>query len=150
METPYQPSTRMVQTWRFQPYGTPRARSNENAEAGPSNLTPPLVSYEAPPTTYPPGGTSEATTDAESDRTIVEADAAPVSKFYCSRIPHITERPSGVSRPDAPEAQDHHATRGFGITELCAGCVPGHRGGKALKNLRPMKMLWTVSRNPVL
>jgi len=70
----------------------PRARLNEyaNAEAGPSNLAPPLVSYAAPPTTYPSGGSSEATADAE-EQTVTEEDVAPVSNFYCSHIPHVTE-----------------------------------------------------------
>jgi len=83
----------MTQTRRYQPYEIPRARSNEyaDAEAGPSNLAPPLVSYAAPPTTYPSGGSSEATADAEGDKTVTEEDVTPVSNFYCSHIPHVTE-----------------------------------------------------------
>ena len=83
----------MMGSWRFQPYETPYALSNEyiNAEAGPSNLAPPLVSYVTAPHTNPSGGSSEVTADATNNQTITEEDAAPVSNFYCSRIPRVTE-----------------------------------------------------------
>ena len=72
-----------MQTQRYWPYETPRTFSNEytNAEAGPSNLAPPLDPYMAPPSTYPSGGTSEATADAETNQKITEEHAAPVSNF---------------------------------------------------------------------
>ena len=80
-------------TWQPQPYGMPYARPNEhrNAEAGPSTLVPPLAPYAALPTTHPSGGTSETTADADNNETITEDDTAPVSNFYCSRVPHVTE-----------------------------------------------------------
>jgi len=83
----------MMQTRRYQPYETPRTFSNEYAyaEAGPSNLPLPLVPYTAPPATHPSGGISETTVDAENSQTITEEHATPVSGFYCSHIPHVTE-----------------------------------------------------------
>ena len=83
----------MMPTWRFQPYGMPRAHSSKhtNTETGPSNLAPPLVLCMTPPPTNPSGGTSEATADATNTQTAIEEDVAPVSNFYCSHIPHVTE-----------------------------------------------------------
>ena len=76
---------------QFQPYWTPHARSNEhiNAEAGPSTLAPPLV---APLTIHPSGGSPETTADAENNEIDTEEDEAPVSNFYCSHVPRVTER----------------------------------------------------------
>ena len=81
-----------MHTRRFQPYGAPRARSDEhtNAEAGPSNLVPPLVPYVAPPPTNPSGGNTEVTADAGNQK-VTEENAAPVSNIYCSRIPRVTD-----------------------------------------------------------
>ena len=71
----------------------PCARSDEhrNAEAVSSTLVAPPTTYLAPPTANPSGGISEATADAEMNQTFTEEDAAPVSNFYCSHIPHVTE-----------------------------------------------------------
>jgi len=82
-----------VPTLRFQPYGTPSARLSEhtNAEAGPSTLTPLHISYMVSSAMHPAGGLSEATADADNNQSIIEEDAAPVSSFYCSRIPRVTE-----------------------------------------------------------
>ena len=94
----------MMQTWRFRPYETPGARSNEytNAEAGPSTLAPPFVPYVVTPATYPSGGLSEATADAEYNLTITEEDAAPVSNFYRPHIPHVTDDCSATDGQAAP------------------------------------------------
>jgi len=83
----------MMQTWRFRSYETPHARSNEHtdAEAGPSGLAAPFIQYVAPSLTNPSGGSSEATADAETNHTVTEEEAAPVSHFYCPHIPHVTE-----------------------------------------------------------
>jgi len=80
-----------MSTWRFKPYDASRARPNEhgNAEAGPSNLVP--IPFVAQLTAHPSGGTSETTADAETNQTITEEDAAPVSNFYCSHVPHVIE-----------------------------------------------------------
>jgi len=78
-------------SWRFQPHGASHARpvEHENAVAGPSNLVP--IPFVKPPTTYPSGGLSETTADAENDQISTEEDAAPVSNFYCSHVPRVTE-----------------------------------------------------------
>ena len=79
-------------TRRFQPYVAPRTHTNErrNAEVGPTILVPPPT-YLAPSTANPSGGISEATADADNDQTFTEEEVNPVSNFYCSHIPHVTE-----------------------------------------------------------
>jgi len=98
MQTSRQPSTGptrtgLMPTRQFQPYGTPHARhyGHGGAEAGPSTLVLPLVPYVALPTAHPSGGTSETTAGAEHNQTTTEDATAPVSNFYCSRVPHVTE-----------------------------------------------------------
>ena len=83
---------------RFQPYEIPRARPNEyrNAEAGSSTLAPLLVPYVGLPMPQPSGGISETPADAGKNNTEIEEDKVPVSNFYCSYIPHMTESLSGV------------------------------------------------------
>jgi len=80
-----------MSTWRFQPYGASRARpiEHENAVAGPSNLV--SIPSTAPLTTNPSGGLSEETADADNNQQVSEEDGAPVSNFYCSHIPRVTE-----------------------------------------------------------
>ncbi|KAF9779728.1 hypothetical protein BJ322DRAFT_1086105 [Thelephora terrestris] len=81
-------------TRRFQPYGTSRAREPEqwNAEAGPSTVTLPQTPYVGSPTPEPTGGfIPETTADAENDQHITEEEEAPVSDFYRSHIPHVTD-----------------------------------------------------------
>ena len=82
-----------MSTGRFQPYGMSHTRSNEcwNAEAGLSGLVAPPATYVDPSTPQPSGEVSETTADAETNQTITEEDKVPVSNFYCSRIPHVTE-----------------------------------------------------------
>ena len=45
----------------------------------------------APPAMHPSGGLSETTADAETNQTSTEEDVTPVSDFYCSKIPRVTE-----------------------------------------------------------
>jgi hypothetical protein len=82
-------------TRRFQPYGTSRAREPEqwNAEAGPSTVTLPQTPYVGSPTPEPTGGLiPETTADAEINQPITEEEEeAPVSDFYRSHIPHVTD-----------------------------------------------------------
>ena len=82
-----------MSTGRFQPYGMFHTHSNEywNAEADPSALVAPPATYVDPSVPQPSGGISETTADAETNQTLTEEDKVPVSKFYCSRIPHVTE-----------------------------------------------------------
>ena len=70
-----------------------RVRQNEhrNAEAGPSTQVLPSIPYVDPPAPQPSGGISETTANAEKNKTITEEEEVPVSSFYCSRIPHVTE-----------------------------------------------------------
>ena len=85
--------TGLISTGRFQPYGIPhhtRPYEYRNAEAGPSTLASPLVPYVGPPAPQPSGGKSETTADAENEQTVTE-EKGPVSKFYCSHFPHVTE-----------------------------------------------------------
>jgi hypothetical protein len=141
VQTPHQPSTGPARTGlmprQFQPYGTHHARPNErrNVEAGPSTLIPPPAPYLTPQTTNPSGGTSEATADAENNQPVTEEEEAPVSSFYCSHIPRVTERSFGVRRPDA------HAMTASDISKICIGCVPGRKGGRASRNSRAVKKL---------
>ena len=91
-----------MSTGRYQPYGMSRARSSEhgNAEAGSSTLQ--FIPYLGPPTSQPSGrSTSETTANAEPTQ-ITEEDKVPVSNFYCSHIPHVTEWSFGVRRLIGP------------------------------------------------
>ena len=83
---------------RFQPYEIPRARANEykNAEAGSSTLAPPLVPYVGLSMPQPSGGISKTPANAGQYNKDTEEDKVPVSNFYCSRVPHMTESLSGV------------------------------------------------------
>jgi len=99
---------------RFQPYERPHARRNKyrNAEAGPSTLIPASFPYVGYPTLQPSGGMiSETTADAEQKQKTTEEDKAPVSYFYCSRIPRVVEWFFGVRRSpselSALAAKDH-------------------------------------------
>ena len=79
--------------WPTEPYLTHYADSDEysNIEAGPSNFVPLYIPYMARTFTNPSGGSSEATADAEHAIKFTEENAAPVSNFYCSHVPHVTE-----------------------------------------------------------
>ena len=117
-------------TGRFQPYGMSRTRPNEyrNAEAGPSTLTAPLIPYVGLPTSQPSGGISETAADAATTQTNTEEEEAPVSNFYCSRIPHVTEWSFGVRSPNgpgSPAAKESHATTVCGRRESLASCATG-------------------------
>ena len=100
--------TRTVKKDLRKPYSLPRAHSNErtNAEAGPSNLA-------ALPPVNPSGGTSETSADAETNLTNTEENAAPVSNFYCSRVPRVSERVFGA-RSSALQAPEDRAQGGTG------------------------------------
>ena len=103
MQPLYPPSTspsrtELTLTERFHPYGMSRARLNEhrNAEAGPSTLAPSPVPYGGPTIPPPSGGLSETPADAEVNQTETEESEVPVSNFYCSHIPHVSEWSFGV------------------------------------------------------
>jgi len=106
---------------RFTPYGAYHARQNmyQSAEAGPSNRQPHPASYDTSLTAQPPGWISETTANAEQNQTFTEEDGTPVSDFYCSPIPHVTDRLFGIRRPgrDALQAKGWHDPTARGITK---------------------------------
>jgi hypothetical protein len=60
--------------------------------AGPSTITLPQVTYVGSPTPEPTGGLiPETTADAEINQTFTEEEETPVSNFYRSHIPHVTD-----------------------------------------------------------
>ena len=85
----------------YQPYGVSRTRQNwyTNAEAGPSTLVAPPVQYLGLSTTQPSGGISEERANAQTKQTVTEEHRVPVSIFYCSHIPHVTEWLFSVRNP---------------------------------------------------
>ena len=147
MQPSYLPSTGptrpgLIPTMRFQPYETSRAHVNEhrNAEAGSSTLAPPFVPYVGLPTPQPSGGISEMPADAGINNTTIEEDKVPVSNFYCSRIPHMTESLSGVRPPRGQGAlavKDDLARTAYGRRELLTSCAPGGSNKRASQHLRP-------------
>ena len=145
VHTYHQPSTgptRTESTRRFQPYGMSRPRLNEhrNAEAGPSTLVPPPVPYVGLPTLQPSRGViSETTADAETIQTTTEEDKVPVSNFYCSHIPRVTECLFGVRRlsgPSAPVAKDHPAATACRCGRIPPSCATGYSGERGSGKLQ--------------
>jgi hypothetical protein len=66
------------------------ALENVNAEAGPSTLIDSRVPSVGPPIMQPFGGISETAADTEN-QTRTEKDKSPVSHFYRSRIPRVSD-----------------------------------------------------------
>jgi hypothetical protein len=73
------------QTRWFPPYGTCRTREIEHADAEEGPLT--LI----PSVGQPSGGISETVADATTNQTITEENKAPVSNFYRSRVPRVSD-----------------------------------------------------------
>ena len=121
----------MTDRQRLTPYDTYHGRTGTygNTEAGPSNQASPPFLYGDWPTTQPIGGTSETTADAEQNKPITEDDETPVSKFYCSPVPHVTDRLFGVRRPrpGAPVVKGHHALTETDLSRMCANCGHGRK-----------------------
>ena len=88
-----------------------------NAEAGPSAQLP---SHGTWSTTQPTGGQSETTADAEQTKSTTEEDETPVSDFYYSPVPHVTDRLSGVRHPEpgVPAATGQHVPTESGIVVM--------------------------------
>ena len=81
---------------------------------GPSYFIPQPTSHMTGPPINPSGGLSEATADAEIQPTVTEEDTAPVSNFYCSHVPHVTEWAFGVRRPDTAQPYEGQVCDGTG------------------------------------
>jgi len=111
---------------RFTPYGrySPRSR---NTQAGPSTQVPPPTPYDAASTAQPTGGHSETSADAEQNNQGTEEDETPVSDFYCSLIPHVTDFLLDLRRlePGAPVARVHHAPTANAPRGPHIGCESG-------------------------
>ena len=144
----------MTDRRRYMPYDTYHDRTgmHGNTEAGPSNQASPPFPDGGWPTTQPTGGTSETTADAEQTKKNTEDDETSVSNFYCSPVPHVTDRLFGVRHPGpgAPVAKGHHALTATEIPRMCANC--GH-GGKLSGGLGSPQATWTrllVSTNKIL
>jgi len=151
----YQPSTGptrtgLIPTRRFQPYGMSYARANERGytEAGPLTLVPLPIPYGGPPTLQTSGGISETTADAETKQTVTEEDKTPVSSFYCSHIPRVTEWTFGVrrpTRPGAPAAKGNLAATADRRRKMPKSYATGCSGEKNSQKFRALTRLWPVS-----
>jgi hypothetical protein len=120
--------TGMMDSRRFNPYGTYSARPSMygDAEAAPSAQTLPLFPYDTRPTI---GGISETTADAEQTQTITEGDETPVGDSYRSPIPRVTNcsfdiRYLGLG---APTVTGHHAPAASGTRRMYASCGHGRK-----------------------
>ena len=117
---------------RHQPYGTSRTRrvGHVNAEAGPSTLVPPHVPYVGLPITQSTEGISERTANATNNKSAKEKKEAPVSNFYRSHFPRVTEWLFGVRSPNGQESfvvKGSHVVTGSSWYPLRAGWSPGRR-----------------------
>lgn len=100
-----------------------------NAEAGPSAQLPPPIPHGTRPTAQPIGGTPETTADAETNKPITEEDETPVSDFYYSLIPHITDRLSGIRHPGpcVPAAKGWHVPTANETAGTYSNCGHGRK-----------------------
>ena len=115
--------TGLISAGGFRPYGIPRHThpyEHRNAETGQSTLTSPLVPYVGPLAPQPSGGKSETTADAENEQTDTE-ETRPVSNFYCSHFPHVTEW-SSASVDQANQARPSPRTTAPASRTDAAGC----------------------------
>jgi len=144
----------VTRTEWYQPSGVTRTRPNwyTNAEAGPSTLVAPPVQYLGLPTTQPPGGISETRANAQSKQTITEEHRVPVSIFYCSYIPRVTEWLFGVRNPselDFLVVKGGHAPPVNGADGLATTYASGYgTGGTTAPPQRSIR-LWPVSKPPI-
>lgn len=145
MQTPHQNSTgstgtRMMSNLRFRPYASPSPRliKHINVEVEPSTQAPPL----APSDTHSPGGTSETTAD-ESNSASAEEEEVPVSSFFCSHVPRLTEivshqaikRPRGTGEPRIWRIEYQKKTRRLCIlTQIWKGLAKPPTHAKALSS----------------
>lgn len=140
----------MIHAWRTEAYFVHRTDSDEpaNAEAGSSSFVPQHITYMAQPPTNPSGESSEAMADDENPKTFTEEHAAPVSNFYCSHVPRVTEWVFGVGRQGPSQGQGSRSIRRLDIMGSSGSCAPGHKSGSTSLTLQHMKRLWIVSADP--
>ena len=117
---------------RYQPYGTSRTHrvGHVNAEAGPSTLVPPHVPYVDSPIPQSTEGIFKRTANATNNKSVKEKKEAPVSNFYRSHLPRVTERLFGVRSPNGQESfvvKGSHVVTGTSWYLLRAGWSPGRR-----------------------
>ena len=156
MHSSYEPDsgpTRTGQdsTRRLQPYGTSRAQRTEhqNAKAGPSTLARRRVPYINLPVPQPTGGTiPETTADAELNNNGTEEQEAPVSNFYRSRAPRVTDCSFGVrppTQPGDPTARAHivHLARTHRVSTWSSAI--SSRGGRATRPFPQLRKRLQVS-----
>ena len=97
---------------RFQPYGTSRAWETEhqNAEVDPLAIQLVQAPHVGLPTQPTGGLIPETTADAETEQSHTEEQEVPVSDFYRSHVPHVTDWSFGIRR--SPSAQGSKTARG--------------------------------------
>ena len=138
--------------WQTEPYLTYYTDSDgyANTEAGPSYYVPLHTLYMAQPFTNSSGELSEATADTEHRNKLTEENVAPVSNFYCSHVPRVTESVFDVGRPGSPHPQGSHSVRGPDVGRFSSKCASGREIGSVSRVFQPVKELWVVSANRVL
>ena len=136
----------MTQAYSYPPYKLPRVHSNQYANAGvgppTSNLALPFNPYVMPPKN-PPGGSSEATANAETNPTVTQEEAA-VSNVYRLRTLRVTEGVSGA-RSTTPHPRGTCVDGGSGTGEISRSCVPGPRNGRGPKEAQATSEHFKVS-----
>jgi len=117
------------------PYETSTARLSVYGivEAGTSTQMPPSTLYGPPQITQPTGGIPEMTADAEQNSTTTEEEESPVSDFYCSRIPRVTDRLFGVRHPK-PETPTVSGPR-----RISASCEHGRKHTGVRETPKPQR-----------
>jgi len=119
-----------MNTQRFTPYGTHHAHASFYGNAGAGLLTqlPPPIPYDIQSIAQPAGGISETTADAEHNQPFTEEEA-PVSDFYCSPIPRVTDCLLDVRHPGpgAPAAKGRAAPIAGGTRRMYASCGHGRK-----------------------
>ena len=148
MQNSYQPDVDpigvgTIDMWQTEPYLTHYTDSDEyaNTEAGPLYFVPLHTPYMAQPFTNPSGGSSEATADAETHQTFTEESVAPVSNFYCSHVPRVTESVFDVGRSGASHPQGSRSVRRLGVRSFSSRYASGREIGSVSCVFQPVKEL---------
>jgi hypothetical protein len=138
------PATDPYGAWETKPHCA-RASEQTNAEAGPSSL-PPLILPVNPPTVQPPRGQSETTVDAEHNESNVEEDEAPVSDFYHSHIPRVSDPLFGVKSQTGPRHENEFESTSAGSGRIHVNWSNGTRSEWVSHIVRTSRTLLRVSK----